>query len=293
MIHRRGWGLLLAVALALLLWFAWSLLQSRKSSVNLERFGEWLKTDSGVLIRPLFDFGVRNRRAAGPADAALPAVPNGIGVKAWSLANDTVLRVELDAKIDGMPVVLKFVPVIRGANGFYYDCVSATSALHVGTFCSADTVRSVADIAAQLDANEKVTATLPLVVSASGVDLPRGAATGSVVVVPQNTADLRNCGFLCVKPQSCVTPRPLACGKTVDEGNSGWTELASTNSDFRGDSFATRTQADKACAQALGAGYYVLPSGSIGGVIKLAGGREYWLHHEMQAQSNCWKTDYF
>jgi hypothetical protein len=192
-----------------------------------------------------------------------------------------------------MPVVLKFVPVIRGANGFYYDCVSATSAVHVGTFCSADTVRSISDIAAQLDANEKVTATLPLVVSASGVDLPRGAAAGSVVVVPQNANDLRNCGFQCVKPQSCVTPRPLACGKTVDEGNSGWTELAATTSDFRGDSFATRTQADKACEQSLGAGYYVLPSGSIGGVIKLAGGREYWLHHEMQAQSNCWKTDYF
>lgn len=292
MIHRRGWGLLLAVALVLLLWFAWAQLQSRKSSVNLERFGDWLQTDSAQLMRPLFDFGVRNGKAAGPADVALPVVPNGIGVKAWSLANNTVLSVELDAMMDGIPVVLKFVPVIRGASGFYYDCVSGTSALHVGTFCSADAVRSIADIAAQLDANEKVTTTRPLVVSASGVALPRGVAAGSVVEVPQNADDLRNCGFQCVKPQSCVTSRPLACGKTVDEGNSGWTELAATTTDFRGDSFATRTQADKACAQALGAGYYVMPSGSIGGVVKLAGGREYWLHHEMQAQSNCWKSDF-
>ena len=293
MIKRRGWGLLLATALALMLWFAWAQLQSRKSSVNLERFGAWLQSDSGALMRPLFDFGVQNRRAAGPADVTLPAVPPSIGVKTWSLANDTVLRVELDANIDGMPVVLKFVPVIRGANGIFYDCVSATAAIHVGTFCTAEAVRSAADIPAQLDANEKVTATLPLVVSASGVDLPRGAAAGRVVVVPQNADDLRNCGFQCVKPQSCVTPRPLACGKTMDEGNSGWTELAATTSDFRGDSFATRTQADQACAQSLGAGYYVLPSGSIGGVTKLAGGREYWLHDQSHPPSNCWKTDYF
>jgi hypothetical protein len=292
MTNRRGWGLLLALALALLMWFAWLQLQSRKSSVNLERFGEWFQSDSAVLMRPLLDFGLRNRRAVGPADVALPAVPKGIGVKAWSMANDTVLRVELDARIDNLPVVLKFVPVIRGANGVFYDCVSATSALHVGKFCNADVVHSIADIPAQLDANEKATAAMPVVVSASGVALPSGVAAGSVVVVPQNADDLRNCGFQCVKPQSCVTPRPLACGKTVDEGNSGWTELAATTNDFRGDSFATRTQADKACAQSLGAGYYVLPSGSIGGVVKLAGGREYWLHHEMQAQENCWKTDY-
>jgi hypothetical protein len=281
------------VALPLLLWFAWSQLQARKSSVNLERFGEWLQTDSAQLMRPLLDFGVRYRRAAGPADVALPAIPNGSGVKAWSLEDDTVLRVELDAKVEGAPVVLKFVPVIRGANGFYYDCVSATSRLHVGKFCSADAVGSVADIAAQLDANEKVSATQPLVVSASGVDLPRGAAAGSVVVVPQNANDLRHCGFQCVKPQSCVTPRPLACAKTVDEENSGWTELVATSTDFRGDSFATRTQADKACAQALGAGYYVMPSGSIGGVVKLAGGREYWLHDQSFPPNNCWKADYF
>jgi hypothetical protein len=293
MTPRRGWGLLLAVALALLLWFAWAQLQSRKSSINLERFGEWLQTDSAQLMRPLLDFGMRYRRAAGPADVALPAVPKGSGVRAWSLANDTVLRVELDAKVDGLPVVLKFVPVIRGVNGLIYDCVSATSALHVGSFCSSDVVRSVADIAAQLDANEKVIASLPAVVSASGVYLPPGAAAGSVVVVPQNANDLRNCGFQCVKPQSCVTPRPLACGKTVDEGSSGWTELAATTTDFRGDRFATRTQADKACAEALGAGYYVLPSGSIGGVVKLAGPREYWLHDQSFPAKNCWKTDYF
>jgi hypothetical protein len=293
MINRRGWGLLLAVALPLLLWFAWSQLQARKSSVNLERFGEWLQTDSGQLMRPLYDFGVRSRRAAGPADVVLPPIPNGSGVKAWSLANDTVLRVELDAKVEGIPVVLMFVPVIRGANGFYYDCVSATSRLHVGKFCSADSVRTVADIAAQLDANEKTTTALPLVVSASGVDLPRGTATGSVVVVPQNANDLRDCGIQCIKPQSCVTLRPLVCGKTVDEGNSSWTELAATTNDFRGDSFATRTQADKACAQSLGAGYHVLPSGSIGGVVKLSGGREYWLHDQSFPPNNCWKADYF
>ena len=293
MTHRRGWGLLLAVALALLLWFAWAQLQSQKSAANLERFGVWLQSDSGVLMRPLHDFGLRYRRAAGPSDVALPDVPKGIGVKAWSLANDTVLRVELDARVDGIPVVLKFVPVIRGANGFYYDCVSATSALHVGTYCNADSVRSLSDIPAQLDANEKVIASMPAVVTASGVDLTVGVAAGSVVAVPQNADELRNCGFKCVKPQSCVTPRPLACGKTVDEGNSGWTELAATTADFRGDNFATRTQADKACAQALGAGYYVLPSGSIGGVIKLAGGREYWLHDQSFPAKNCWKADYF
>ena len=293
MIHRRGWGLLLAVSMVLLLWFAWSQLQSQKSRVSLERFGDWSQAGSALLMSPLIEFGLKNRRAAGPNDVALPAVPKGVGVKAWSMANDTVLRVELDAKIDGTAVVLKFVPVIRGVNGFFYDCVSATPALHVGRFCYADAVHSMADIPAQLDANEKATANRPVVVSASGAELATGTAAGSVLVVPQKADDLRNCGSQCVKPQSCVTSRPLACGKTVDEGNSGWTELAATTSDFRGDSFSTRTQADKACVQALGVGYYVLPSGSIGGVVKLQGGREYWLHNQSQAQSNCWKTDYY
>lgn len=73
MTHRRGWGLLLAVALVLLLGFAWSQLQSRKSSVNLERFGEWMQTDSAQLMRPLLDFGVRNRQAARRPDGCCVA----------------------------------------------------------------------------------------------------------------------------------------------------------------------------------------------------------------------------
>lgn len=282
----------MALSLPILMLLGWSQLQAQKSRVNLERFEEWSAGGSGVLIRPLLQYFLETRRPAGPGDTALPPVPTGIGVKAWSIDKDSILRVALDARVDGDWVVLNYVPVVRTADAAFYDCASTTSTAHIGRFCHADVLRSVADIPAQLQANARTLSAMPAIVSASGVELPSGVAAGSVVVAPPNAADLNHCGFQCVKPQSCVTPRPVACGRDVEEGNSRWLDIAATGSDFRGSEFATRTQADQACAQSLGAGFRVLESSSLGGVFRLAGGREYWVHNAAYPQRNCWQTDY-
>ena len=179
--------------------------------------------------------------------------------------------------------------VVRSATGFYYDCVSSTSPLHVGQFCAGEVVKTLADIPAQLQANAQALRNLPSVVSASGVDLAADSAAGSVVVVPGTAAELNACGFQCVKPQSCVTPRPLVCGKQIVEGNSRHFEMAATPDDFRGNSLATRGAADEACAKALGAGYSVASASGLSGVVKLAGGSEYWVHNDVRRQNNCWK----
>ena len=131
---------------------------------------------------------------------------------------------------------------------------------------------------------------MPAVVSASGNNLGSGTAAGSVVVVPQNAQELSRCGFQCVKPQSCVTPRPLACSKTMDEGNRRWLEMAATADEHRGSALATLAAANSACEQSLGAGYQVLTGSHIDGVVKLPGGREYWVHNDVRTQANCWAT---
>ena len=291
MSRMRGWGLLLAVAVPLLIFFSWSRLGGEKARINLDRYADWSATNSGVLIRPLVDYFLRYKKLATPGDVTLPDVPKNSGVKSWALQPDSTLLVELDAKVDGRAVQLRLVPLVRSATGVFYDCVSTTSPVQVGRFCESEVLKTEADIPAQLQTNAQVLQNLPAVQSASGVDLPADATAGSVVVVPANAADLNHCGFQCVKPQSCVTPRPLACGHTVDEGNSRRLEVSATNEDFRGSQFATRSAADAACAQALGAGYRVVGAASLGGVFKLAGGNEYWVHNDVRAESNCWAND--
>jgi len=288
----RGWGLLLAIGVPLLIFFSWSRLGSEKSRVNLERFEAWAGSNPTGLAGPLAEYFVKNRKLAGPGDVSAPPIPKNIGVKAWSVQPDTTLLVELDAQAEGRPVLLKYVPVVRSATSIFYDCVSAASATLVGRFCTSEVVRSESGIPAQLAANAQALLAMPAVVSASGVDLLAGTTAGSVVVVPQNVADLSHCGFQCVKPQSCVTPRPLACSKMVDEGNSRRFDIAASGSDFPGNSFATRSEADKACEQSLGVGYTVLRAASIDGSTRLTGGNEYWVQNDVSPQSNCWTTDY-
>jgi hypothetical protein len=41
------------------------------------------------------------------------------------------------------------------------------------------------------------------------------------------------------------------------------------------------------CVQAPRTGYRVAQAGSLGGVFKLAGGKEYWVHNDMRAEQNC------
>jgi hypothetical protein len=289
--RMRGWGLLLAVAVPLLIFFSWSRLGGEKARINLDRYSDWSAQHSGVLLQPLAAYFLQHKKLATPEEVTLPPVPQNSGIKRWTLQPDGTLLVELDAAVEGRTVQLRYVPLVRSASGIFYDCVSATSPLHVGRFCQGEVLKTEADIPAQLQANTQALQNLPPVLSASGVDLPAGAAMGSVVVVPTNPADMNHCGYQCVQPQSCVTPRPLACGRTVDEGNSRHLDVSATPEDFRGNQFATRSAADAACAQTLGAGYRVVNAASLGGVFKLTGGNEYWVHHDLRSENNCWASD--
>ena len=287
MIRVRGWGLLLMICTGLLLAYSWSRLGPEKARQSVERYEAWSQKNPAVLLEPVSQYFLKYRKLAGPGDVELPPVPAQSGVKAWALQSDHTVRVELEGA-EGKAVVLRYVPIVRSARGIYFECVSAASAKTVGKVCVAEALKSEAGVAAQLDANAQVIANLPAVVGASGNALPAGTAVGSVVVVPANAADLNNCGYQCVKPQSCVTPRALACGRTVDEGNSRWLEVSATPDEVRGSSFATRAAADNACVQALGAGYRVAGASSLGGVFKLTGGSEYWVHDDLRTEANCW-----
>ncbi len=289
--RMRGWGLLLAVGVPMLIFFSWSRLGSETSRINLERYQEWGSGHVGGVARSLELYFLENKKLAGPGDVALPAVPKKSGVKAWSIQPDTTLLVEIDAIIDGHKVQLIFVPIVRG-NGVFYDCVSVTSPVHVARFCLTDSLKSATDITAQLAANTRALQSLPAVVTASGIEVSAGSSVGSVLVTPDKVADLYNCGYQCVKPQSCVNPRPLACVKTVDKDNARWQDIVPTAQDFSGNKFNTRTEADQTCEQALGAGYKVLSAASVSGVFKLAGSTEYWVQNNVRHESNCWKTDY-
>lgn len=288
MTRLRAWGLLLAVALPLLIFFSWSRLGGETARINLERYEAWAGSDAAALMRPLHAHYLKQRQPAAHGDLDLPAVPPKSGVKSWALQADSTLLVTLDAKVDGRVVQLRYVPIVRSATDIFYDCVSDTSPVQVGRLCRAEVLKSVADVAAQLEANAQVLATLPPVQTASGTALPAGTPTGSVVVVPATAQDLNHCGFQCVQPQSCVTPRPLACAKQVSEGNSGYQDVRATPDDVRGSQFGTRSAADAACAQALGAGYRVAQASSLGGVLALTGSNEYWVHNDLRTEQNCW-----
>lgn len=289
--RMRGWGLLLAVAFPLLVFFSWSRLGGEKARINLERYEAWAGSDAAPLLQPLHTFFLKQQALAASGDLLLPAIPDKSGVQRWTLQADSTLLVTLDAQVEGRVVQLRYVPIVRSARGIFYDCVSDTSPLHVGRVCRAEVLKSPADVAAQLETNAQVLATLPPVQSASGTALPAGTPTGSVVVVPATAQDLNHCGFQCVQPQSCVTPRPLACARQVNEGNSGHQDLSATPDDMRGNQFASRSAADAACAQALGSGYRLAQAGSLGGVPSLAGGKEYWVHNELRPEQNCWSRD--
>ncbi|MBC7916492.1 MAG: hypothetical protein H7Y28_01655 [Rhodoferax sp.] len=281
MTRIRGWGLLLVLCIPLLVFFSWDRLGAESSRINLERYETWSAENSGMLMRPLLQYFAQNKKPAAPGDMALPAVPKNSGIKTWALQPDTILLVELDAKVDGRVVRLKYVPLVRSENGIFYDCVSATSPVQVGRFCRAEVLKSEADIPAQLEANARVLGSMP----------PTTGASGSVVAVPGQPSDLNSCGFQCVKPQSCATPRPLACGVVIDEGNSRWLEVTGTPEAYRGSDFATRNAADRVCEQVLGAGHRLAAAASLGGVFKLTGGNEYWVHNDVRTEANCWATD--
>jgi hypothetical protein len=288
--------LLLGISIPLLFYFSWSRLQNEKARINLDRFAA--SGDVAGIGRVLTPYFLKNKKVAVAGDVEVAAATAKSGVKTWALRSDGVVQVELDAKVEGKLVSLLYVPVVRG-NNISYDCLSTTPAQFVGKFCYAETLNAgrvdadapklEAMIKTQLVANQQAIDDAPAVLSASGNALPAGAEAGSVLAVPSKVSDLDKCGFQCVKPQSCITPRPLACGKLVTEGNSGYFAIVATNTDFRGKDVASRSDADKACEESLGAGYKVLEASSISGKYQLSGDTEYWVHNGVQAEKNCWQ----
>lgn len=292
MSRMRGWGALLAIGVPLLIFISWSRLGSQSASINLERFENLAQGDSSGFMAPLAQYYLRTKKLALPGDVALPAVPKDSGIKSWAIQPDTTALIQLDAKVDGRVVQLRYVPVVRGVSGVFYDCLSTTSPVVVGKFCRAEVLRSIDEIPAQLAANEEALKNLPPVVTAAGDKLAAGSMTGSVLVMPIKPADMDNCGFQCVKPQSCANARPIACMITIDTSNSRTQEFKATPDNFRGTDLATRSAADKACVQAFGTGYTVAEGAGLWGTFKLSGGADYWVHNNSSEQSNCWTTDY-
>jgi hypothetical protein len=297
MTRLRGWGLLLAIAFPLLIFFSWQRLGAEKTRVEMERYESWMGSQGAQLLLPLNDYFAKHLVPAAAGDVALPPVPDKIGVKSWALQADGTLLITLDFKFQGQPLRLRWVPVVRparyasGTHRVDYDCVRSGSGDQLPRLCRGETIKTEADVEAQLAANAEALKNLPPVVSASGVALSPGADMGSVVVVPATASDLSNCGFQCVKPQSCVTPRPLACGKLSDDGAGRFFAIAATAEDHRASEFSSRNAADAACAQGLGDGYRVLSASSISGVFRLTGGREYWVHNDVRPAANCWAVD--
>ncbi|MDZ7938492.1 MAG: hypothetical protein U5M53_09475 [Rhodoferax sp.] len=297
MTRMRGWGLLLAIAFPVLIFFSWQRLGAEKTRVEMERYEAWTAEQSAQLLRPLNDYFAKHLVPAAAGDLSLPPVPAKSGVKSWVLQADGTLLITLDFKFQGKPLRLRWVPVVRparyasGSHSVVYDCVRSGPGEPVPRLCQGETLKTEGDVEAQLAANAQALENLPPVVSASGVALAAGADMGSVVVVPATASDLNHCGFQCVKPQSCVTPRPLACGKLTDEGGGRFFAIAATAEDHRASDFASRSAADAACAQNLGTGYRMVPASSIGGVFRLTGDREYWVHNDVRPAVNCWGGD--
>ncbi len=46
--HLRGWGLLLAICVPLLILFSWNRLGKESSRINIDRFGEWSSVNFGM-----------------------------------------------------------------------------------------------------------------------------------------------------------------------------------------------------------------------------------------------------
>jgi hypothetical protein len=297
MTRLRGWGLLLAIAFPALIFFNWQRLGAETTRIQMERYEAWMGSQSAQLLLPLNDYFAKHLVPATAGDVSLPEVPANAGVKSWVLQADGTLLITLAFKFQGQPLRLRWVPVVRPAryaSGMHrvdYDCVRSGPGDPVPRLCQGETVKTEAGIEAQLAANAAALENLPPVVSASGVALAAGADMGSVVVVPANANDLSNCGFQCVQPQSCITPRPLACGKLADESGRRFFAIAATAEDHRATELASRSAADAACAQGLGTGYRVVSASSLSGVFRLTGGREYWVHNDVRPAANCWSID--
>ena len=283
----RGWGLLLALAAPLLVLFAWNRLEAESSRVAMERFDAWWSEDQQRFLQSLRAFFEKNGRPARPGEVSLAPFPTRSGVRSWAIQPDTVLRVELAAKHEGQVVILQLVPMVKGSRGVFYDCVSTTQ--QVRRACRGDAIGSVAAIPGQLAENARLIAQF----AAGAGSSPDSGATsqsGSVVAMPTDGTSLESCGLRCVRPQACINPRPLACGRLVREGATSRYEISGTAGDHAASGLATLAEADRICESAKGPDAQIVRAGAIAGVATLKAGFEYWVHDDRRPGDNCWSS---
>lgn len=284
----KGWGLMLAVIVPLLIFFSYSQLKNQQAQMNFERFsdksGEYLNPLSNVLMS---HFEV-NRKIATGNQVNLPAVPAKSGIKSWALRDDGVAVITFDAQLGTEIAVLKLVPFLNNLGALTYDCSVSEALGKYIRLCEGLELPDEAAIQKRLAQNNAIAGRG--VVSADGTTLAAGILTGSVLTLPDDPKAAIDCGYTCVKPQNCVSARPLACARQVSQDNTGWRETKPTFSDVRASSLATRSDADKLCSE-LGDGFKLAEMGGIG-KSELRPGSEYWVHNQNTPSQNCWKTDY-
>jgi hypothetical protein len=282
----RGWGWLLAVAMPFLVYISWAQLDSQASRKQLERFANWNIHGSGGFFPVLRDFFAKNQRVPAAGDVQLPAPDPQSGIKRLELQPNGVLHVELDARMEGKPVLLQYVPLVISLRtlALSYDCVSTSPASVVRKFCEAYTIKTVEDIPGQLQANAQALLSAPPKLDGTGAVATAGVAMGGVLFVPEDPSKLDGCGFQCVKPMSCANTRALVC---LHRNANGAAELVATPQAYRGTDIATAQDAQKICED-LGPGYTLASSHTLMSAGKLQGGSQYWVNHPYEPGSNCW-----
>jgi hypothetical protein len=288
----KGWGLLLAVVVPLLILVSHSQLKNQQAQANFERFNDKAGEHLTPLLEVLVSHFEVNRQVASGTQVNLPSVPAKSGIKSWTLRDDGVAVIAFDAQVGTEIAALKLVPVLNSQGVLRYDCtVSEAVAKHIRQ-CEWTELPDEAAIQKRLAQNNAIAA--KPVVSADGTALAAGVRTGSVLALPEDAKASNDCGYNCVKPQSCVSERPLSCSREVtQEGNgvrSGWRETKPSLNSVRASSIATRSDADKICSE-VGERFKLAEMGDIG-KTELRPGTEYWVHNQGNAAQNCWKTDY-
>jgi hypothetical protein len=276
----KGWGLLLAVVVPLLILVSHSQLKSQQAQANFERFND----KAGEHLKPLLDvlmshFEV-NRQIASGTQVNLPAVPAKSGIKSWTLRDDSVAVITFDAQVGTEIAMLKLVPVLGSQGVLHYDCTVSAEVAKQVRMCEGLELPDEAAIQKRLAQNNAIAA--KPVVSADGTALAAGVRIGSVLALPEDAK------------AACVSERPLSCSREVtQEGNgvrSGWRETKPSLNSVRASSIATRSDADKICSE-VGERFKLAEMGDIG-KTELRPGTEYWVHNQGNAAQNCWKTDY-
>lgn len=284
----KGWGVLLAICAPLLIFYSWGKLGSTASRINLERYESAVGKGEAAFSQPLVEYFQKTRMIPVAGNVSAPSVPANSGIKSWDLKPNGVFAIELDARIDGKAVVLQMVPLFRG-DALGYDCISTTSAVHVGKFCRPNFLQTVGDITVQLQINQAVLAKLPrLEVTNAGATA--GMGVGSIVVLPDELDKVGLCAPGCIKPLACINERQLLCAATVERNGVRFQEISATTAERRGMDFATEADANAFCTQALGAGHSVAQTGDLGAQYKDAQPKlEYWAHNSLNPLKNCWR----